>query len=157
MKAVRERLEQESLVLVCLRCGFTRTTTPKKYQEDGGSRCLLCHGSLSAVLSPRREAEIDRLSHYAKKKWRPAAARPPPATPSAARSRLDGDARPRGLHVRGARGAPRASGPARARGPGRGPETARRLLTRLYRNEDAFLTELLRAERVYARTRAFWD
>ena len=28
---------------------------------------------------------------------------------------------------------------------------------RLYRDDDAFLTEVLRAERSYAKTRAFWD
>ena len=40
---------------------------------------------------------------------------------------------------------------------GIGPETARRLLMRLYRDDDGFFTEILRAERHYARTRAFWD
>jgi hypothetical protein len=38
-----------------------------------------------------------------------------------------------------------------------GPETARRLLSRLYRTDDEFIAELVRAERNYARTRAFWD
>ncbi|MGI0155656.1 MAG: DEAD/DEAH box helicase, partial [Thermoplasmata archaeon] len=33
LKAVRERLEKESLVLVCLRCGFVRTTTPARYRS----------------------------------------------------------------------------------------------------------------------------
>jgi ATP-dependent helicase Lhr and Lhr-like helicase len=40
---------------------------------------------------------------------------------------------------------------------GVGPDTARRLLMRLYRNDDDLLTEILRAERSYARTRAFWE
>lgn len=158
LKAVRERLESEPLVLVCLRCGFTRTTSAKKYRSDGGSRCLLCHGSLSAVLSPRRESEIDRLSKYAKKKWRPPAARPgrrprrapslPPDTEALVRAgytsaELVAHHGERALLALAARGV--------------GPETARRLLTRLYRNDEAFFTELLRAERAYARTRAFWD
>ncbi len=52
LKAVQERLAKESLTLVCLRCGFVRTTSPSRYKAEGGSRCLLCHGSLSAVLSP---------------------------------------------------------------------------------------------------------
>ena len=68
LKAVQERLAKESLTLVCLRCGFVRTTSPSRYKSEGGSRCLLCHGSLSAVLSPRRTEEIDRLSDYAKRK-----------------------------------------------------------------------------------------
>jgi ATP-dependent Lhr-like helicase len=158
LKAVRERLENESRALVCLRCGFTRTTTPKRYRTEGGSRCLLCHGSLSAVLSPRREAEIDRLSKYAKKKWRPPVAR-------AGRKPRRGPPVPAGTEALVRTGytsaelvahyGDRALLALAARGVG--PETARRLLTRLYRNDDAFFTELLRAERAYARTRAFWD
>src|SRR5208282_870072 len=61
LKAVRERLAKEPLALVCLRCGFQRETTPARYQKEGGSRCLLCGGSLSAVLSPRREKDMERL------------------------------------------------------------------------------------------------
>ena len=158
LKAIQERLEKESLVLVCLRCGFTRTTTPARYRSEGGSRCLVCHGSLSAVLSTRREAEIDRLSRYAKAKWRaerrttgskarrPRA--PPPETESLVRAgytsaELVAHHGQRALLALAARGV--------------GPETARRLLARTYRDDEAFLTELLRAERAYARTRAFWD
>jgi ATP-dependent helicase Lhr and Lhr-like helicase len=158
LRAVRDRLDKEPLVLVCLRCGFTRTTTPARYRTEGGSRCLLCHGSLSAVLSPRREAEIDRLSRYAKRKWKPEATRAPkrgrrerpvsPETENLVRAGYTsaellahyGD---RALYALAARGI--------------GPETARRLLMRHYRDDDAFFTEILRAERSYARTRAFWD
>ena len=161
LNAVRERLEKEPLVLVCLRCGFTRTTTPGRYQKEGGSRCLLCHGSLSAVLSPRRTEEIDRLSRYAKRKWRPEhpargrTARParkerplPPETENLVRAgytsaELLAHYGERALYALAARGV--------------GPETARRLLMRLYRDDASFFTEILRAERAYARTRAFWD
>ncbi len=166
LKAVRDRLEKEPLVLVCLRCGFLRTTSPGRYRAEGGSRCLLCHGSLSAVLSPRRTEEIDRLARYAKRKWRPtsraAAAGPakragsrvrrepplPAATESLVRAgytsaELLAHYGERALYALAARGI--------------GPETARRLLMRLYRDDDAFFTEILRAERHYARTRAFWD
>ena len=158
LKAVRDRLEQEPLALVCLRCGFTRSTTPGRYRNEGGSRCLLCHGSLSAVLSPRREVEIDRLVRYAKRKWQPAT-KPtgrrvrreralPPETENLVRAgytsaELLAHYGERALYALAARGI--------------GPETARRLLMRLYRDDDAFFTEILRAERAYARTRAFWD
>ncbi len=160
LRAIRERLERESLVLVCLRCGFTRTTTAERYRREGGSRCLVCRGSLSAVLSSRREAEVERLSRYAKAKWRadqrPSAVRrrggrpkpPSPETESLVRAgytsaELVAHHGERALLALAARGV--------------GPETARRLLARAYRDDDAFLTELLRAERAYARTRAFWD
>jgi ATP-dependent helicase Lhr and Lhr-like helicase len=155
LKAIRERLVQESLMLVCLRCGFRRTTTAQRYKAEGGSRCLLCHGSLSAVLSPRRTQDIDTISNYAKKKWKGAEAkktvrRPkplPPETETLIRAaytsaELLAHYGERALLCLAARGV--------------GPETARRLLMRLYRNDDDLLGEILRAERSYARTRSFW-
>jgi len=161
LKAVRERLEKETLTLVCLRCGFTRNTTPGRYHAEGGSRCLLCHGSLSAVLSPRRTAEIDRLSRYAKRKWRPKPAgsrtrgrtrrREPPLPPETETLVRAGYTSAELLAHYGERALLALA----ARGVG--PETARRLLARHYRDDDAFFTEILRAERAYARTRAFWD
>ncbi len=158
LKAVRERLEKEELVLVCLRCGFVRTTTPRRYRTEGGSVCLLCHGSLSAVLSPRRTEEVEQLSRYARQKWRP-------ERPSTRRPRRR--VRPPGAGIETlvragytsaellAHYGERALLALAARGVG--PETARRILMRLYRDDDAFLTEVLRAERSYAKTRAFWD
>ncbi len=158
LKAVRERLEKEPLVLVCLRCGFVRTTSPSRYRAEGGSRCLLCHGALSAVLSPRRTEEIERLSRYAREKWRPT--RPasakgrrrirPPSPELEALVRTGYTSAELLAHY-----GERALLALAARGIG--PETARRLLMRLYRDDDAFLTEILRAERSYAKTRAFWD
>ena len=167
LKAVRDRLANEPLVLVCLRCGFVRTTSPGRYRAEGGSRCLLCHGALSAVLSPRREKEIAALVRYAKRKWRPVprtdrprpeplgrtrkARREPPLAPQTellvraayTSAELLAHYGEKALFALAARGI--------------GPETARRLLMRLYRDEDGFFTEILRAERHYARTRAFWD
>jgi ATP-dependent helicase Lhr and Lhr-like helicase len=158
LRAIRERLEKEPLVLVCLRCGFTRSTTAHRYRSEGGSRCLVCHGSLSAVLSARREREVDRLARYAKAKWHaerrssPGRARRPRALPPETENlvrvgytsaELVANYGERALLALAARGV--------------GPETARRLLSRAYRDDEAFLTELLRAERSYARTRAFWD
>jgi len=110
------------------------------------------------VISPRRTEEIDRLSDYAKRKR--AREKPskgprrrreralPPATEALVRAgytsaELVAHYGDRALYALAARGV--------------GPETARRLLMRLYRDDDAFFTELLRAERAYARTRVFWD
>ncbi len=158
LRAIRDRLEKEPLVLVCMRCGFIRTTNASRYRAEGGSLCQLCRGALSAVLSPRREAEIEKLSRYARGKWnagrrhakapirRPRA--PTPETEALVRTgytsaELLAHHGERALLALAARGV--------------GPETARRLLARSFRSEEAFLTELLRAERDYARTRAFWD
>jgi ATP-dependent helicase Lhr and Lhr-like helicase len=162
LKAVRERLEKEPLVLACLRCGFVRTTTPGRYRTEGGSRCLLCHGSLSAVLSPRRTEDIDRLVKYAKRKWKPGV---PALAPRGGRKPRKERALPPETEnlVRAgytsaellAHYGERALFALAARGIG--PETARRLLMRHYRDDEAFFTEILRAERHYARTRSFWD
>lgn len=150
LKAVEERLLHEELMLVCLRCGFSRSTTPQRYRTEGGSRCRLCHGALSAVLSPRRPDEVNTLVKYAKRKWKGqrAARRPPPSIEPLVRqaytsAELLANFGDRALLALAARGI--------------GPDTARRLLTRLYRSDSEFLTEVLRAERSYARTRAFWD
>jgi ATP-dependent Lhr-like helicase len=162
LKAVRERLEKEPLVLACLRCGFVRTTTPARYRSEGGSRCLLCHGSLSAVLSPRRTEDVDRLVKYAKRKWKPAAPAGPSRSGRKARKERALPPETENLVRAGYTSAEllahygdRALYALAARGIG--PETARRLLMRHYRDDDAFFTEILRAERHYARTRSFWD
>ncbi len=162
LKALRERLGREPITLVCLRCGFTRTTTPDRYRAEGGSVCRLCRGALSAAINPRRTEEIDRLVRYAKRKWRSRE----PATTAAGRPRRRPVVPPRpGMEtlIRAAYTSAelvahygeRALWALAARGVG--PETARRLLSRLYRSDDEFIAELVRAERNYARTRAFWD
>ncbi|HYK93213.1 MAG TPA: DEAD/DEAH box helicase [Thermoplasmata archaeon] len=150
LKAIGERLNAEELTLVCLRCGFTRTTTAARYRSDGGAACRLCHGALSAVLSPRRADEITAIQKYAKRKWKGEGPprRIPPTLPPLVRAaytsaELLAHYGERALLCLAARGV--------------GPETARRLLARLYRNDTELLTEILKAERSYARTRSFWD
>ena len=150
LKAVEERLRAEELTLVCLRCGFTRTTTAERYRREGGSRCGICHGSLSAVLSPRRTEEIESVAKYARRKWkgkkstRATTERLTPLIRTAYTSaELLAHHGERALLALAARGV--------------GPDTARRLLARPYRSENELLTEILRAERSYARTRSFWD
>jgi len=150
LKAIRDRLMNEELTLVCLRCGFTRTTTPARSATDGSRSCRLCHGTLSAVLSPRRTEESAAISKYAREKRKGASKRKGPSAGLTAQLRaaytsaeLLATYGERALLCLAARGI--------------GPDTARRLLARHYRDEDALLAEILRAERSYARTRAFWD
>ncbi len=162
LKALRERLGREPIALVCLRCGFTRTTTPDRYRAEGGSVCRLCRGALSAAVNPRRTDEIDRLVRYAKRKWRAREAAPRPSGRGRRRSAPVPGGATEGLIRTAYTSAElvahygeRALWALAARGVG--PETARRLLARLYRTDDEFVAELIRAERNYARTRAFWD
>jgi ATP-dependent Lhr-like helicase len=150
LRAVEERLRAEPLTLVCLRCGFERGTTPARYAKEGGSRCGLCRGALSAVMSPRRTDEIRALVLYAKRKWkgRKAPRTLPASLPALVRAgytsaELVANFGERALLALAARGV--------------GPETARRLLSRPYRQTSELVAEIVRAERSYARTRAFWD
>ena len=156
LKAVLDRLAAEPATLVCLRCGYTRTTTASRYEAEGGSACRICRGSLSAVLSPKREAEIDALSRYARRKWtaQRGAARARPKRKGAA---------PVPTTVRQAY----VSAELLAHygvlallalaGRGVGPETARRMLARPYRDRFDLVAEVLKAERRYAANREFWD
>ena len=150
LKAIEDRLRKEPLTLVCLRCGYSREVTPAGFQTAGGSQCRICHGALSAVLSPRRTEEIAQLVKYAKRKWkgkrtsRTAPERLGPLVRSAYTSaELLANYGIRALYCLSARGV--------------GPDTARRMLSRLYRNDQELFAEILKAERSYARTRAFWD
>lgn len=150
LRAVESRLRDERLTLVCLRCGFTRETTPARFRTEGGSNCRLCHGALSAVISSRRPEELRLLVRYAKAKrqGRRPGRRGSERLPELVRqgyttAELLAHHGDRALLALAARGV--------------GPESARRLLARPYRNDAEFLTEILRAERQYARTRAFWD
>jgi ATP-dependent Lhr-like helicase len=150
LKAVGDRLKQEPLTLVCLRCGFRRTVTPDRFRRDGGANCRVCHGALSGVLSPRRTEEVDRVAAYAKKKWkghgsarRPSATLEPLVRSAYTSAELLAHFGERALLALAARGV--------------GPDTARRILARPYRSDEEFLLEVLKAERKYARTRAFWE
>ena len=149
LRAVRERLDQETLLLVCIRCGFQRSVTPRSFREGGGSPCLICHSALSAVFSPRREADVRLFTRYVQAKRK-----------GKYRQRLTAEQRRlveaaylsadllltsgfRALQALAARGI--------------GPEKARQILLNPSRPEEQFLGEVIRAERAYAQTRAFWD
>jgi ATP-dependent Lhr-like helicase len=150
LAAVGERLRHESRTLVCLRCGFLRNVTAATYTKDGGSVCRICHGSLSAIFSPRREAEIEMVRKYAQRKWKgQRAARKPPTQlePTIRAAYITAEL----LAHHG------ATALLALAGRGVGPDAARRLLARPYRQESELITEILRTERNYARTRAFWD
>ncbi len=157
LAAITERLKGEEMTLVCLRCGFTRTTTAARYEKEGGSACRICRGALSAVVPARRTTDIDALARYGRTKW---AARKRPPTRKG-RARTGGAAVPALVRQGYTTAELLAHHGALAllclAGRGIGPETARRLLARPYRDPSALVTEVLKAERAYARNRAFWD
>lgn len=154
IKAVRERLRKEPLLLLCVRCGFERTVTAEGWRSSGGSACRICKGSLSAVVSPRREEELRVLRRYlkARKRRRPSGA--PSTRPVSAEERKLMQAAYTTADLLATHGELALMALA-ARGVG--PDTARRILAGHHRSEDELLGDLLKAERKYAQTRAFWD
>ncbi|MDE1821484.1 MAG: DEAD/DEAH box helicase [Euryarchaeota archaeon] len=151
LKAVKERLRKEPLLLICVRCGYERTVTAEGWKAAGGSACRVCKGALSAIMSPRREEELKVLRKYLKARRRRGGASAPRPTPQQQKlmqaayttAELLSSYGEMALLALAARGV--------------GPETARRILLGQHRGEDALLGDLLKAERSYAQTRAFWD
>jgi ATP-dependent Lhr-like helicase len=102
-------------------------------------------------MSPRRTDEIEKVQRYAGRKWKgKKAVRPSQAEALTPLIRTAYTSAELLTHY-----GERALLSLAARGIG--PDTARRLLARLYRSDAEFLTEVLKAERSYARTRSFWD
>ncbi len=151
LRAVRERLRKEPLLLVCVRCGFERTVTADSWRSAGGSACRICKGSLSAVVSPRREEELRILRRYLKSRRRRNASS---GRLVSAQERKLMQAAYTTADLLATHGEIALIALA-ARGVG--PDTARRILAGHHRSEDELLGELLKAERRYAQTRAFWD
>ncbi len=150
LQAVKSRLQREELLAICVRCGFERTVTAASYQEKAGSRCLVCGGSLSAVLSPRREEELQLLRRYIRNRRKAGEkARPPSAREKKLMSAAYVTAELL-LHWG-------ATALMVLAGRGIGPENARRILDRPHGSEEELLADILRAERTFAKTRAFWD
>lgn len=154
LAAVAGRLRAESLTLVCLRCGFVRSSSAGRWEKEP-SPCRICHGALSGVFSPRRPEDIEKVRRYAKSKWKKARGT------VAGRTRRTSETLEPLVRTAYTSAELLAHHGARAllclAARGVGPETARRLLERPYRDEGELIVELLRAERRYAQTRAFWD
>ena len=152
LRTIRERLEKEELVTVCLRCGNLRTVTPRGYGAGGPSPCIACHAVLTAVVSPRQKKEIEIIRKYVSRKknlkeegtfLKPKDRERKVLASAHASAELLATYGAQALLVLAGRGI--------------GPETARRILGRGYSDTDDLLTEILRAEKNYARTREFWD
>ena len=152
LRTIRERLEKEELMTICLRCGNPRVVTPRSYPTGGSSPCIACHAVLTAVISPRRKKEIETIRKYVSRKrhlqdtggfLKPKERERKVLSAAHASAELLATYGFRALMVLAGRGI--------------GPGTARRILSRGYEDLDDLLAEILRAEKNYARTREFWD
>lgn len=138
---VKERLLSETMRLVCFyKADWEGLRTVRTLQET--IRCPTCKSTLIAATYPRDE----NLIKIARKKLHRR-----PLSPDEEREWRRGWTSASLVQTSGRRAVIAMSG------RGVGPTTAIRILRRFCRTEEEFYTEILKAEREYARTRMFWD
>jgi ATP-dependent Lhr-like helicase len=135
--AVRERLQDDPVVLVCVHCGDWKRRT-KVGRVPDRPECAECGATRVAALSPWAEDTIAAVTS---------------GDPSEDESDLLERAHRNANLVQGH--GQRAVTALAARGVG--PTNAARIIGKLRENEDAFYRDILEREREYARTRSFWD
>jgi ATP-dependent Lhr-like helicase len=135
LMALKHRLEESFMVMVCLKCKSSRRTRVGGLKEK--VRCPQCDGMMIAALRPYERELAERvrrregkLSEGEYRKLRTI------ASLVAANGR-------KAVIALAARGV--------------GPETAARILRGLHDTEEDFLRSVLAAEVNYARTKRFWD
>ena len=138
---VKERLLSETMRLVCFhKADWEGLRTVRTLQER--IRCPICKSTLIAGTYPRDE----NLIKIARKKLQRKS-----LSPQEDREWQRGWMSASLVQSSGRRAIVAMSG------RGVGPTTAARILRRFCRTEEEFYTEILKAEREYARTRMFWD
>lgn len=136
LNALKERLLSEDVVMVCMNCRSQRKTTVANLAEK--YRCAKCGGVLVAALQPYAKTQFDILKKG----------------PGNEEQRKELKRIYKNANLVMAHGK-KAVTALVARGVG--PDTAARILTRTYTDEDEYLRDILAAEIVYARTKKFWD
>jgi len=136
LTALRNRLDGEAIVLLCLRCRAPTRATVRDLPRR--VTCPRCEARMVAILRPyeRELASLPGRDHMTKAE-------------RADLKRLYTSASLVSEHGKKAVYALVARGV--------GPDTAARILRNLHEDEDAFLRDVLAAEVNYARTRRFWD
>lgn len=136
LMALKKRLEDETLYLVCLNCH-------SQWRQNVGLApekiiCPSCGGRMLAALKPYEKEKMELLN-----------LKNPVATERAELKRIVKSAElvrefgDRALLTLAGRGV--------------GPDAAARILRNMHRDEDALLRDILAAEIDYARTKRFWD
>ena len=136
LDAVKKRLENQVLILVCTRCCTARRYTVGSAPST--PRCMKCGSVMIAAIPPR---DRDKIALLRKK-------------------RLSKDERAEVSRIVKSAMLVRNHGKKALlalAGRGIGPDTAARILRGYYRNDREFIREILRAEINYARTKKFWD
>jgi ATP-dependent Lhr-like helicase len=135
--AVRERIQNDRVILFCLHCREWRRTTkvrrvrdPPECPECGATRIAALNPwdeeAVKAVRAPEKDDEQERLTERAYR--------------SASLVQAHGKQAVVAMAARGV-----------------GPHNAARIISKLREDEDDFYRDILEQERQYARTQSFWD
>jgi ATP-dependent Lhr-like helicase len=132
LEAIKNRLLNDEVVLLCTSCGNVRT---QKIKDIASIKCPNCGSYLVASLSSYEKNMMDKEKDPAEReKWR---------------RRIVKNAhlvKERGIYAIMV-----------LSGRGIGPETASRLLEIRHQNEDDLIRAILNSEMEYAKNRRFWD
>ncbi len=146
--ALKRRLENEQVKLVCLNCGNIRRALVEELEPK--FRCITCEGVLLAALRMGDQNSV-RLLRKKRRKLKKGKSTKWTKEEKRELKRLNTNANLVRSHGKQAAIA--------LAGRGIGPETAARILRKQYLEEDEqeLLREILKAEINYARTKRFWD
>jgi len=134
---VRERIEDDRVVLLCVHCGeYARRTKVRRVPDQ--PECATCGSTRIAALSPYDDDTVDAVQ--AAEKSDDQVELTERANRRANLVQSHGKQAVIALSARGV-----------------GPQNAARIIAKLRENEDDFYRDILAREREYARTRSFWD
>ncbi|MDW5561709.1 MAG: DEAD/DEAH box helicase [Methanomassiliicoccus sp.] len=136
LMALKKRLESEVMSMSCLSCQAQWRLKPQDAQER--IVCPRCGGQMIAALLPYNKEDIGLL-----KKSRPTEEETKEIRRMYKNASLVKEHGRRAMVTLAGRGI--------------GPDTAARVLSSFYDDEDEFLRDILSAELTYARTKRFWD
>ncbi len=137
IKSVRERLQEDRVILCCIHCReWSRKTKVKRVADQ--PTCPNCGSTRIAALNPWDDETVAEIEEDERDDEQEKFARR--AYKAANLVQSHGKQAVIALAARGV-----------------GPQNAARVIGKLREDEDAFYRDLLEQERQYARTRSFWD
>ncbi|MFT4890510.1 MAG: ATP-dependent Lhr-like helicase [Halobacteriales archaeon] len=137
VETVKERLQNDRVVLLCVHCGeYARETKVRRVPDQ--PECPECGSTRIAAISPWDEETVQAVRAQEKDEEQEDLTRR-----AHRRANLVQSHGKRAVIALAARGV--------------GPQNAARIIAKLRENEDDFYRDILEREREYARTRSFWD
>jgi ATP-dependent Lhr-like helicase len=137
IETVRERIQNDRVILVCLHCGeWSRKTKVRRVRDQ--PRCPECESTRIAALNPWADDTVQAVQSQARDEEQEELVQR--ASRSANLVQSHGKQAVVALAARGV-----------------GPHNAARIIAKLREDEDDFYRDLLAQERQFARTKSFWD